>query len=299
MTVKWIAVLLAVLASPLACLNAEEHQRTLLQNRGSDSMAIAVVAWAEAYNKINPKLGAIVSGGGTGTGIASLLNGTVDFANASRPMSRREISNARERGIAPVQHIVGYDAVAIYLHKDNPLRSLSFAQFAGIYGQSGATVAWTDLAVEVPGCKDQQIVRVGRQNSSGTYGYLRKHLMGGERFKQGGLETQGSRDLVALVANTPCAIGYSSLAYAAAGVKLACITEHADLSCSIPSVDGIINHTYPIGRPLYMITNGPAVGDVKQYLDWVLSDAGQCILLQRHYAPVRQVSCDDAGHSDS
>jgi phosphate transport system substrate-binding protein len=169
MRVKLIAALLAALASPLASLNAEQPQRKLLQNRGSDSMAIAVVAWAEEYQKINPALGAIVSGGGTGTGIAALLNGTVDFANASRPMSRGELSSARERGIAPVQHIVGYDAVAIYLHRDNPLRSLSFSQIAVIFGRSGATVARTHLGVEVHGCKDQKIVRVGRQNGSGTY----------------------------------------------------------------------------------------------------------------------------------
>jgi len=292
MKISLIFAFIPLFVSPLATVSAVDTQRTLIQNRGSDSMAIAVVRWAEQYRRENTAIGIAVSGGGTGTGIAALLNGTVDVANASRAMTRREINLAKERGIAPVQHIVGYDAVAVYVHKDNPVKSLSFSQLADIYGDGGKTDRWTDLGFEVPGCGDQKIVRVGRQNSSGTYDYLRKNVLGGKRLKLGTLEAQASKELVGLVVNTPCAIGYSSFAYATPDVKVACITENSNGPCLIPAIKGITERNYPVSRPLYMYTNGPATGDVKSYLDWILSDEGQCILLKHQYAPIREVQCE-------
>jgi phosphate transport system substrate-binding protein len=289
--IKPALALLTLLAAPLAILAIADTQRSLIQNRGSDSMAIAIVAWAEGYKNVSPTISVAVSGGGTGTGIAALLNGTVDVANASRPMTRREINLAKERGIAPVQHIVGYDAVAIYVNKDNPIKSLSFSQIADIYGDGGTIERWTDLDIEVPGCGDQKMVRVGRQNSSGTYAYLRKNVLDGARYKQGNLEAQASKDLVGLVGKTPCAIGYSSFAYASPEVKIPCLAENKDGPCLIPTIGGVTERTYPLSRPLYMYTNGPASGAVKAYLDWILSDTGQCILLKSRYAPVRDVKC--------
>ena len=291
MKLNQIPLLTSLLLSLPATVSAADNQRTLLQNRGSDSMAIAVMAWAEEYKRVNRAAGVAVSGGGTGTGIAALLNGTVDIANASREMTRREIRLAKKHGIAPVLHIVGYDAVAIYLHKDNPLSSLSFSQLAEIYAKGGKAERWTDLGVEVPGCSDQKIVRVGRQNSSGTHAYLRRNVLGGKGFKLGTLEAHASKDLVALMVKTPCAIGYSSFAYVTPDVKVTCLTENPGEPCSKPSIAGVTEHTYPISRPLYMYTNGPAADDVKTYLDWVLSDEGQCTLLKHQYAPVREVAC--------
>jgi len=285
--------LICLLVCSSAHVLADDTQRALIQNRGSDSMAIAVVEWAAQYNHENKTIGIAVSGGGTGTGIAALINGTVDVANASRTMTRREINLAREHGIAPVQHIVGYDAVAIYLHNDNPLKSLSFSQLVDIYSEAGKTESWADLRIAVPGCSDQKIVRVGRQNSSGTYAYLRDNVLGGNRFKQGTLEAQASKDLIDLVASTPCAIGYSSFAYATPDVKVACITENSGEPCLTPSIKDITERTYPISRPLYMYTKVPATGNVKNYLDWILSDEGQCILLNHRYAPVREVKCKE------
>ena len=255
-------------------------------------MAIAVERWAEQYKRYDTTIGVAVSGGGTGTGIAALINGTVDIANASRAMTRREINLAKERGIVPVQHIIGYDGVAVYVHKDNPVKSLSFSQLTDIYGSGGKAELWTDLGIEVPTCHDQKIVRVGRQNSSGTYAYLRKNVLGGKKFKQGTLEAQSSKDLLELVVKTPCAIGYSSFAYATLDIKVACLTENSDEPCLIPEIRGVTEHTYPISRPLYMYTNGPATGDVKNYLDWILSDKGQCILMKNQYVPVRRVKCE-------
>lgn len=287
-----IIALIPLLVSSPATVSAADIQRSLIQNRGSDSMAIAVERWAEQYKRYDTTIGVAVSGGGTGTGIAALINGTVDIANASRAMTRREINLAKERGIVPVQHIIGYDGVAVYVHKDNPVKSLSFSQLTDIYGNGGKAELWTDLGIEVPTCDSQKIVRVGRQNSSGTYAYLRKNVLGGKKFKQGTLEAQSSKDLLELVVKTPCAIGYSSFAYATLDIKVACLTENSDEPCLIPEIRGVTEHTYPISRPLYMYTNGPATGDVKNYLDWILSDKGQCILMKNQYAPVRRVKCE-------
>jgi phosphate transport system substrate-binding protein len=292
MKVTRILALIPLLATPLATVVAVDTQHTLILNRGSDSMAIAVVRWAEHYRQKDTSVGIGVSGGGTGTGIAALLNGTADIANASRQINSREISQAEELGIDPVQYLIGYDAVAIYVHKDNPVKSLDFSQLAGIYGDGGRTEYWTDLGVSVPGCRGQKIVRVGRQNSSGTYAYLRKHVLGGKRYKQGTLETQASKELVELVAKTPCAIGYSSFAYATPEVKVACIARNSTGPCLTPSISAVTTRTYPVGRPLYMYTNGSATGNVKRYLDWILSDEGQCILIKHQYAPLRKIKCE-------
>jgi len=288
---RYIA-LVCMLVLPVTHITAGNAQHTLIRDRGSDSMGIAVVSWAEEYKHKTGTTGLAVSGGGSGTGIAALINGTVDIANASRPMNQREINLSRAQGIAPVQHTVGYDAVAIYMHRDNPVESLSFSQLGDIYSEGGEIETWADLGVYVPGCNDQKIIRVGRQNSSGTYAYLQENVVGGDRYKQGMLEAQSTKDLIALVANTPCAIGYGSFAYATPDVNVACISERRGDPCLIPTIKGTADRTYPISRPLYMYTKTQASGDVRRYLDWVLSDEGQCILLDHSYTPVRDVSCE-------
>lgn len=288
---RYIA-LACLLVYPVTHVSAGNAQRTLILDRGSDSMGIAVMAWAEEYKHKTRTTGLAVSGGGTGTGIAALINGTVDIANASRPMNRREINLSRAHGIAPVQHTVGYDAIAIYVHRDNPVESLTFSRLGDIFGEGGEIETWADLGITVPGCNDQKIIRVGRQSSSGTYAYLRENVVGGDRYRQGTLEAQSSKDLIELVAKTPCAIGYSSFAYATPDVKVVCISESPGDPCLKPTIKDVAERTYPISRPLYMYTKTQASGDVRRYLDWVLSDEGQCILLNHSYAPVRDVGCE-------
>jgi phosphate transport system substrate-binding protein len=281
-----------LLSAPIAAQN----KRIPIQNRGSDSMAIAVAAWSEAYQKVDKQVGVAVSGGGSGTGIAALINGLVDIANSSRGLFKKEISMAKEAGIDPQEHVVGYDAVAVYLHQDNPVRSLSFAQLGEIFGRGGSVTSWTDLGIEVPGCSGQQIVLVSRQNSSGTYAYFRKHVIGekfGNKFRAGALGMQASKDLVDLVGKTPCAIGYSSFAYALPSVKVACIAQETGGDCVQPNVESITDKSYPMIRSLFMYTKGQPEGEIKKYIDWVLSDEGQCILAQRKYAPLRSLACGE------
>jgi phosphate transport system substrate-binding protein len=266
--------------------------RSVIQNKGSDTLVNVAQAWAENYKEVNPNLAVAVSGGGSGTGISAMINGTVDIANASRKMKEREIKAAQDNGIDPVEWVVGFDALAIFIHPDNPADSMSLEQLAGIYGEGGTTDSWDQLELTIPGCEGNEIVRVSRQNNSGTYVYFQEAVLGKERdFRQGSLDMHGSKDVVDLVENTPCAIGYSGLAYANEHVKMPCIMAEEGGDCVAPSSDSAIDGSYPIARPLFMYTSGQPEGAVKEYLDWILSDVGQCIIADKGYAPVRVVDC--------
>ena len=287
----WIAALSLSLVTALTSVTTSA--RTEIQNKGSDTLVNVAQAWAEAYQTVNSDVAVAVSGGGSGTGIAALLNGTVDIANSSRKIKSKEMDMATKAGVQPVELIVGYDALAVFLHGNNPLSTLSIEQLRDIYIRDGKSTKWTDLGVEVPGCKNQQIIVVSRQNNSGTYAYFKKAVLGKKgKFRQGTLDMHGSKDVVDLVEKTPCAIGYSGLAYATDHIKLACIAVSDSGQCVTPSSATAADKTYPIARPLFMYTNGEPQGHVKTYLDWVQSDAGQCIIAEKGYAPVRDISCN-------
>ena len=286
--IRTVAVALA-----LAVTATSAGARTVIQNKGSDTLVNVAQAWAENYRNIDADVAVAVSGGGSGTGIAAMINATVDIANASRQMKRREIDLAKSRGQDPVEHVVGYDALAVFLHPDNPLDSVSIAQLAEVYGEEGETENWGQLGIEVPGCKGQEIILVSRQNNSGTYAYFRKAVLGAKRdYKLGTRDMHGSKDVVHLVEKTPCAIGYSGLAYATDHVKMACIATEDGAGCVNPSVATASDRSYPIARPLFMYTNGEPQGEIKSYLDWIMSDEGQCIILDKGYAPARTVQCN-------
>jgi len=266
--------------------------RTLIQNKGSDTLVNVAQAWAETYSKRDPEVAVAVSGGGSGTGIAAMINGTVDIANASRRMRPREIKAARKRGHDPVAHVVGFDALAVFLNARNPAKSLSFRQLKEIFGRRGKARHWSDVGLTVPGCAEGKIVVVSRQNNSGTYAYFKKTVLGRKgKYRQGTLDMQGSKDVVDLVEKTPCAIGYSGLAYATAHVKMACVAKRDGGACVNPSVATASDKSYPIARPLFMYTSRTPAKAVADYLDWVESNEGQCIIWHKGYAPVRPVHC--------
>jgi phosphate transport system substrate-binding protein len=287
-------VLTAVLVSVVSVLLAAcggGQDRQVIQNKGSDTLVNVAQAWAEAYQTVDPATVVAVSGGGSGTGIAALINGTVDIANSSRAMKDKEIKLARDSGHDPIQHIVGYDALAVYLHADNPLTDISIEQLAQIYGDGGSYTKWTDLGIEVPGCKDQTMVVISRQNNSGTYAYFRGTVLGKGDFRLGTRDMHGSKDVVDLVENTPCAIGYSGLAYATDHLKLACVSKETGGECTTPSVATASDGSYPVARPLFMYTNGEPTGYVGEYLNWIKSETGQCIILEKGYASATPVNC--------
>jgi phosphate transport system substrate-binding protein len=270
-----------------------EAKRVLIQDKGSDTLVNVAQAWAEAYAVVKPNVAVAVTGGGSGTGIAAIMNGTADIANASREMKEKEIETARENGIEPVKHIVGYDALSVFVHKDNPLKEATFEQLGEIYKEGGGIEKWSQLGVKVPGCDSDEIVRVSRQNNSGTYDYFKKVDVASDReYKLGSRDMQGSKDIVTIVEKTPCAIGYSGLAYATADVKKLCVKKDDDAPCVEPSIETAKDGSYPIARPLMMYTASNAKKEVKDYMSWIESDTGQCIILKKGYAPVKAVSCD-------
>ncbi len=297
MTTTKLALSLSV-AALLFSSAASVHARTEIQNKGSDTLVNVAQAWAEECGKRNPEVAVAVSGGGSGTGIAAMINGTVDIANASRKMKNKEKDLAKKRGQNPIEHVVGYDALAVFLHHDNPINDMTIQEIADIFGRAGkgtvkkTVMKWGDMGVTVPGCKSGKVVAVSRQNNSGTYAYFKKAVLGKKgKFRQGTLDMHGSKDVVDLVEKTPCAIGYSGLAYATDHIKMACIVGKDGGDCVNPSTATAIDGSYPIARPLFMYTSGEPTGKTKEYLDWILSDAGQCIILDKGYAPVRNVTC--------
>ena len=286
-------VVLGFLALALiACGGSERVSRTLIQNKGSDTLVNVAQAWAEAYAQINPNVAVAVTGGGSGTGIAALIGGSVDIANSSRSMEEEEFEMANGRGVVPNKLIVGYDALAVYIHPDNPIDGFTLGQLADIYGENGTTESWSQLGITVPGCSSDEIVRISRQNSSGTYVYFQEAILGESDLKLGSRDMAGSSEVVNLVEMTACAIGYSGLAYATEEVKVPCLMTEDGGNCIAPSTASAVDGTYPIARPLFMYTNGQPEGVTKDYIDWILSDEGQCIILNKGYAPVRSLACN-------
>lgn len=283
---KFLVIGLCLVA--VACTKSE-RSRTMIQNKGSDTLVNLAQSWAEEYRKVAPNVAIAVSGGGSGTGIAALMNGTVDIANASREIKDREKEiSIKNTGKDPVEHVVAFDALAVYVHKDNPIKSINREQLACIYGEKSTSCSkWSDLQLEVPGCKSQEIVRVSRQNNSGTYAFFREWVLGKTQdFKLGSRDMQGSKDVVDLVENTPCAIGYSGMGYRTDHVKVVCVSAHEGQPCVEPSVETAVSGTYPIARALYMYTLGQPTGEVKKYLDWIRSPTAQETVKRIGYAPL-------------
>jgi phosphate transport system substrate-binding protein len=261
--------------------------RTVIQNKGSDTMVNVAQVWAEEFRKVAPDIEVEVSGGGSGVGIAALIRGTVDIANSSRDLKPSEAEQAiKNTGKAPVAFTVGYDALAVYVHRDNPIEEITLEQLADIYAEGGRTTRWSQLGVTIPGVRDDTIVRVSRQSSSGTYEFFREHALGNRDFRLGSRDLNGSKEVVELVAATPTAIGYSGMGYATPAVKMLKVAPAAGAPAVAPTVAAVHDRSYPLARALHLYTLGEPQGAVKRYIDWILSDAGQKIVEESGYVPV-------------
>lgn len=260
----------------------------IIQNKGSDTLVNLAQAWAEEYKKVNPKVALAVSGGGSGTGIAALINGTVDIANSSRAIKGEEREEAKKNTGKDVnEFIVGMDALAVFIHPKNPLEGMTLEELACIYGEGGKCVYWHDVrGTQVPGCKDNKIIRVSRQSNSGTYQYFREAILGKKRdLKLGSMDLNGSRESIDLVEKTPCAIGYSGMGYLNPHVKAICIQKDGNSPCIEPTIQTAIDKSYPISRELYMYTSGDPSAEVKSYLEWTQSEGARAITIKAGYVP--------------
>lgn len=262
--------------------------QVMLRVEGSDTMVNIAQAWAERYHQRRGDVSVQVLGGGSGVGVASLIEGRCDMANSSRKMKPDEIRQVTEqRGKPPVEHVVGYDALAIFVHRDNPLESIAIDQLAEIYGEGGNVNKWAQLGVaDGPFCG--RIIRVNRQNSSGTYSYFREVVLGKHRdFALGSVDANGSKDAVALISHTPKAIGYSGMGYRAPGAKMLPVSKKQGEPAVAPTVENARARRYPITRPLLIYTVGEPSGPLRDYLDWIVSPAGQEVVMALGYVPVR------------
>ncbi len=278
-----------VLAAVLVCawqigFGAEKQT---IKNIGSDTMVNLAQAWAEAYAKVEPSVSVEVSGGGSGIGVAALLNGTCDIANCSRKFEPEEVEKAKSKyGADPKEYMVGYDALSVYVHKNNPLNEISIEELGEIYREGGKFDKWSDLGVKLPKGTDK-IVRVSRQNNSGTYHYFREVVVGKKAdFKLGSRDMNGSKDVVELVARTPSAIGYAGMGYATPQVKILKISKKKGETGIAPSIETTLNKTYPIARPMFMYTPPQSGDHVQKYIAWILSPPGQDIVKETGYVPL-------------
>jgi len=262
-------------------------QQAILQDKGSDTMVNLMQRMSEEYSKVDPTVVIAVSGGGSGTGIKALIDGTTDIANASREMSADEITQAKAKGVDPTRDIVAYDGLSIYVNKDNPIQSIAFDQLKCIYGSEGTCNHWKDVGVTIDcGGGDDTIVKVSRQNNSGTYEYFLETIIGkGGKFTTT-MDESGTQQVVDVVGTTKCAIGYGGMGYVTDTARFVCLAKTSADTCVVPSVDAVKAGTYPFSRPLNVYTNGAPTGAIKAYIDWIKSDAGQKIVLDGGFVPL-------------
>jgi phosphate transport system substrate-binding protein len=280
------ALFLAGCAAPAASSSAETGagEATTIVNKGSDTLVNLALAWAEAYTAEHPEVRISITGGGSGTGIAALLNGTVDIANASREMKPEEIAEAQKNGIQPVQHVVARDAIAVVVNPANPVDRLTIQQISDIYTKQ--ITNWAEL-----GGEDRPIVLLSRESNSGTYVYFLENVIrGGKKsdllFSPDTLLMPSSQGISEEVRQNPNAIGYDGLGYVTPDQKTVAVARDAAGPYVLPSADTVNDNSYPISRPLFMITAGEPQGALKAYLDWV-RDAGQAKVLELGFVPLQ------------
>lgn len=255
-----------------------------IENKGSDTLVNVALAWAEQYMQEHPKVRISVTGGGSGTGIASLINGTADIANASREMKSEEVKAAQANGTTPVEFVVARDAIAVVVNPSNPVRALNLQQISDIY--TGKITNWREV-----GGDDRPIVLLSRESNSGTYVYVLENVirMGDPKskllFTPDTLLMPSSEGISTEVRQNPNAIGYDGLGYVTPDQKVLAVARDASSPYVLPSVATVNNGTYPISRPLYMYTIGEPSGQVKAYLDWVLGP-GQKLVSKLGFVPL-------------
>jgi phosphate transport system substrate-binding protein len=256
-----------------------------IQNKGSDTMVNLALAWAEAYGQMHPEVQIAVTGGGSGTGIASLINGTVDMANASRQIKPEEREQALANGVEPVEHVVAGDAIAVVVHPSNPVEGLTIPQLSDIF--SGKITNWRQV-----GGEERPIVLLSRESNSGTHVFFLEEVVRQGRdddtlFSPDTLLMPSSEGISAEVRQNPNAIGYDGLGYVTPDQKVVAVAPEADAPYVAPSIETVKDSTYPIARGLYIYTAGEPRGAILAYLEWILGSEGQAIVRELGFVPLQ------------
>lgn len=288
----YIVPLLLILLSTACSTSAPSAQANTggtgraIQNKGSDTLVNLALAWAERYRTLHPDISIAVTGGGTGTGIAALINNTVDMANASRHMKEDEIAAAETNGISPVEFTVAIDALAIIVNPANPVNQLTIDQLADIY--TGRITNWKEV-----GGNDAPIVLLSRETNSGTHVYFLEEVVrkgdsdNEDIFAPQTLLMPSSVGITSELRRNPNAIGYDGFGYVdPAHEKLVAVAVDATAPYVTPSVETGADGSYPISRGLFMYTAGEPTGAIRDYLDWILGPEGQAIVAELGFVPL-------------
>ena len=270
---------------PAADSDAPAEVQGYIENKGSDTLVNLALAWAEEYQNQFPGIQISVTGGGSGTGFASLINGTIDLANASRGIKPEEIEEARNSGFEPIEYIVANDAIAVIVHPDNPVSKLTLEQVSRIY--KGEYTNWQQL-----GGEDRPIVRLSRETNSGTHVYFLEEVvrLGSSEdksiFSMDTLLLPSSEGIIAEVGSNPNAIGYDGLGYVTEHVKMIALAKENGGDFILPSAATVMNGQYPISRHLFMYTRGEPQGALADYLAWILAPQAQQIVEALGFVPI-------------
>ena len=265
--------------------NNQQGPQGFIQIKGSDTIVNLALAWAEQYQAEHPEISISVTGGGSGTGIAALLNKTVDIANASRQMQAEEIQKAQASGFEPVEFVIARDAIGVIVNPANPVGQLTMQQVSDIY--SGRINNWSQV-----GGRDWPIVRLSREVNSGTHVYFRDTVIRlGDKnnktlFATDTLLLPSSEGIVSEIRLNPNAIGYDGLGYIPSDLKTVALARDATSPYVLPSITSVNDKSYPVARDLYMYTAGQPTGAVKAYLDWVVSPEAQTIVANLGFVPI-------------
>lgn len=293
MDARRLTLFLLFLACLAACSGASGSQAQetspgqveYIENKGSDTIVNLALAWAERYQQVHPEISIAVTGGGSGTGIAALVNGTTDIANASRKIKDEELQAAVENGAEPQEYIIARDAIAIIVNPENPVDRLSIQQISDIY--SGRINNWLEV-----GGEDRVIVRLSRETNSGTHVYfLEEVLRQGDPeqktlFSTDTLLLPSSEGIIEEVKENPHAIGYDGLGYVTPDVKIIAVARTPDEEYVLPSADTVNAGSYPIARDLYMYTARQPQGALLAYLEWIFTAEAQAIVEELGFVPV-------------
>jgi phosphate transport system substrate-binding protein len=241
--------------------------------QGSTTVLPIAQAAAEAYMEINKDADITVRGGGSGTGIAALIDGATDIANSSRPMKTKEMKQAREKGVNPVGTVIALDGIAVIVHKSNPINDITIDDLKKIY--TGKMTNWSSLGGK------GKIVVVSRDAASGTFEVFNEKVLTGAKLTESALMQASNLEIARTIEQTPGGIGYVGLGYISDKVKV------LKVNGVTPSEQTVRNGSYPLARPLYMYTNGAPKGLAKSFIDFILSNEGQKIVRDNGFVPVK------------
>jgi len=281
MITKYTMVLLiaVLILAASGCTNKNTTDATSsVLVKGSDTVLPLSQAEAEEYMILNPDSDITIIGGGSGVGIAALIDGDTDIAMASREMKDVEISNAKQNGVDPIETTIANDGIAVVVNPANPVDKLTFAQVRGIF--NGTISNWKDV-----GGSDMQITVISRDSSSGTYEYFKENVLEGDNYRQDALTQAATGAIVQSVSQNKGAIGYVGIAYLNPSTKAIELSIDG-VKFTIPTITNVKNGEYPLSRALYYYTNGQPEGAVADFINYVLSAEGQAIVEDVGYIPV-------------